>query len=61
MNSRNPCAKGYKSPLKISNQKCWLPFLDEAAVYIKGLKSSNGEPMCETRRKTDKVNNFYRK
>ena len=30
LNSRNPLAKGFKSPLRISNKCSWDPFLDEA-------------------------------
>ena len=50
--SRNPLAKGFKSPLRISNTSSWDPFLDEAYDYILGLKNAAGEVMHKTRRKT---------
>ena len=52
LNSRNSLAKGFKSALRIQNQTTWLPFFDEAKVYISGLKDTSGQPMTLTRRKT---------
>ena len=52
LNTRNPCAKGYKAALRINNKGLWLPFLDEASNYIKGLKNVTGVPMHKTKRKT---------
>ncbi len=52
LNSRNPLAKGYKSPLRVSNKSYWDPFLDEAYQYILGLKNPDGQPMHTTRQKT---------
>ena len=52
LNSRNPLAKGYKSPLCVSSKGSWDPFLDEAYKYILGLKNPTGENMHKTRRKT---------
>lgn len=52
MNTRNPFAKGYKSPLKPSNEKLWRPFLKQAEEYIRGLKDMNGTPILLTGRKT---------
>ena len=52
LNSRNPCAGGYKSALRVSNKKFWNPFLDEAFSYILSLKDPSGIPMHATRRKT---------
>ena len=52
LNSRNPLAKGFKSPLRINNKSSWDPFLDEAYNYIMGLKNPAGEIMHTTRRKT---------
>jgi hypothetical protein len=51
LNSRNPLAKGYKSPLRVSNKSSWSPFLDEAYQYILGLKNPAGQAMHTTRRK----------
>ena len=45
LNSRNPLAKGYKSPLCVSNQHIWDPFLNEAFTYISGLKEPSGTPI----------------
>ena len=52
LNSRNPLAKGYKSPLKPSNFRYWRPFLDEAKSYLIGLTDYHGTPMYKTKRKT---------
>ena len=52
LNSRNPLAKGYKSPLRVRNQHIWDPFLNEAFTYISGLKEPSGTPMTTSRRKT---------
>jgi len=52
LNSRNPFAKGYKSPLKENNQKVWLPFLLSASSYIKNLKDNQGKSIVSSRRKT---------
>ena len=52
LNSRNPCAKGFKAALRKSNKSSWEPFIDEAREYIIGLKNTLGDPMYTTRRKT---------
>ena len=52
LNSRNPCAKGFKAALRISNKASWESFLDEANEYIMGLKNTSGNLMYTTRRKT---------
>ena len=52
LNSRNPCAKGYKAALRVDNKRLWQPFLDEASSYIKGLKNEVGNLMYNTKRKT---------
>ena len=52
LNTRNPCAKGYKQPLRVNNKSSWLPFMNEASNYIKGLKDAMGKPMYKTKRKT---------
>ena len=52
LNSRNPCAKGYKAPLLVANKSVWNPYLDNAYNYILGLKSADGQLMHTTRRKT---------
>ena len=40
LNSQNPLGKGFKSPLRKSNQQHWGPFLEEAYSYISGLKDA---------------------
>mgnify|MGYP002803822934 CR=1 FL=1 len=52
LNSRNPCAKGNKSALRIENKDVCSPFLDEAFKYILALKNPTNAPMHTTRRKT---------
>eukprot|EP00794_Sanderia_malayensis_P012242 gene12242-13503_t len=52
LNSRNPCAKGFKSALCSGNKSFWDPFLDEAFDYISKLKDATGKLMYKTRRKT---------
>jgi hypothetical protein len=52
LNSRNPCAKGYKAPLLVANKSVWDPYLDNACNYILGLKSAVGQLMHTTRPKT---------
>ena len=48
LNSRNPLAKGFKSPLCINKKRSWDPFLDEAYNYIMALKNPAGEIMHTT-------------
>ena len=55
MNSRNPLGKGYKSPLFKHNETYWRPFLMEAIQYLKGLKLADGQPLCNSVRKTGPV------
>ena len=52
LNSRNPCAKGFKAALRKINKSSWKPFLDKAREYIFGLKNTLGNPMYTSRRKT---------
>ena len=52
LNSRNPCAKGYKSALRVNNKGAWRPFLDEAFQYVLHLKDATEQAMYTTRRKT---------
>lgn len=41
LNSRNPCAKGYKSPLRIQNQTYWLLFFARKAICTTPRKTGN--------------------
>ena len=52
LNSRNPIAKGYKAPLRPSNEPIWAPFLDEVYLYISKLTDANGQTMTSTKRTT---------
>ena len=45
LNSRNPFAKGYKSPFRQSNEFIWLPFLQQVKAYVLGLTDDKGTPM----------------
>ena len=52
LNSRNPVAKGYKSPMRQANRNVWDPFLDEAYAYILALTDGTGNTLHSSRRKT---------
>jgi len=52
LNSRNPCAKGYKSALRLQNKHLWSTFLSQAYQYLYQLKDLQGTVMHKTRRKT---------
>ena len=52
LNSRNPCAKGFKAALRKSTKETWEAFFEEAYAYIIGLRDTNGNLMYSTRKKT---------
>jgi hypothetical protein len=52
LNSKNAFGKGYKAPLKPSNEKSWLPFLVETAQYIRNLQTIDGVSILSSGRKT---------
>ncbi len=52
LNSRNPVARGYKSPLKLANVSVWRSFLDDAKGYLLSLTDVNNVPLYKTKRKT---------
>ena len=52
LNSRNPLAKGFKSPMRPSNECTWRPFLLEAKTYLTKLTDDKGRPMYCTKRRT---------
>ena len=52
LNSRNPVARGYKAPMRVSNQACWRPFVLKAQQYLSGLKLGNGQLVTSSLRKT---------
>ena len=51
LNTRNPCATGFKAALRVKNKSSWDPFLDKAYNYIEGLKGVLQNPMHTTKRK----------
>ena len=51
-NSRNPSAKGFKEPLKLSNLASWRPFMERARLYLMNLRDIKGIPVIDTRKKT---------
>ena len=53
LNSRNPCAKGYKSALFVNSKGARSPFLDEACHYVLHLTDATGQAMYITHRKRD--------
>ena len=42
LNSRNPPARNFKTPIRKSNYEYTKKFLDEASEYIRDLKTSDG-------------------
>ena len=52
LNSRNPCAKGFKSALRVNNKEAWAPFISDTFDYILHLRNPQGQPMYTTCRKT---------
>ena len=52
LNSRNPCAKGYKAALRRSNKETWDAFFEKAYSYIMALQDTDGNLMYSTRKKT---------
>ena len=52
LNSRNPLAKNYKAPLRMSNYQYIDKFLEEAYQYIKSIKGPTGSSTITSRRKT---------
>ena len=45
-NSRNPFCCNYKAPLRVSNELFWTQFLEEAYLYIEGLRDISGGLIC---------------
>lgn len=52
MNSRNPFAKGTKSPLRRESKFYWEPLLAKAKQFIKTLKLDTGSLLYKTKNKT---------
>ncbi|CAB4041035.1 THAP domain-containing 9, partial, partial [Paramuricea clavata] len=52
LNSRNPLARNFKAPIRKSNYQYTKSFLDEATEYIRNLKTSDGQSILTSKRKT---------
>ena len=52
LNSRNPFDRGYNLVLRIKNKISWSSFMDTSYENISGLKTTVGEPMHMTQKKT---------
>jgi hypothetical protein len=52
LNSRNPCGKGSKAPLKSSNKEQVFTLIDQGSKYILGLKAATGKRLVDGKRKT---------
>lgn len=50
LNSRNTFAKGFKSPLKVSNEAAWRSTILTEVEYLKGITDVSGKSMLKTRR-----------
>ena len=55
LNSRNTLAKGFKAPMRPSNEHIWRPFVLHAINYMKGLKLQDGQPLHLSLRKTGSI------
>lgn len=51
LNSRNPFAKGMKTPLRQANSSYWFPRMQEIMEYIAQCKDINGIPLNRTLKK----------
>lgn len=52
LNSKNPFAKGYKAPLRVSSESCWRPILEEAVDYFSNCKDVTSKLLHKTPKKT---------
>ena len=52
LNSRNPHAKGYKSPVTHENIQLWSNQCEALMAYLLSLKERNGSFIRDKRRKT---------
>ncbi|XP_071641013.1 uncharacterized protein [Temnothorax longispinosus] len=50
LNSRNPFGKGYKSPLRRTNEFIWRPQILADIEYLKGITNVEGKEMWKTKR-----------
>ena len=52
LNSRNPCGKGQKAPMKSTNKEQWKHVIETGKKYILGLKDKQGYRLVDSKRKT---------
>ena len=52
LNSRNPCGKGQKAPMKSTNKEQWKYVIETGKKYILGLKDKQGYRLVDSKRKT---------
>jgi hypothetical protein len=52
LNSRNPLAKGYKTPMKSFNEKLWRAFLDGPKCYLCKMTDVKAQLMYLSKRRT---------
>ena len=52
LNSRNPCGKGQKAPMRPNNKERWESTITAGKNYILGLKDADGRRMVDGKRKT---------
>ena len=52
LNSRNPVARGFKTPLSLQNKSIWEEVFRSTANYLMSLKTPTGQPLFTSPRKT---------
>ena len=52
LNSRNQHATGFKRPIRLADAKLWMSIIDSSIEYLSSLKTIDGIPLLQTRRKT---------
>lgn len=52
LNSRSPWGRGFKSPLRLSNEATWRPFLVQSVTYLLRCTDISGRPLWMTQKKT---------
>ena len=52
LNSRHPCGRAFKAPLRLSSREVWEPFLKETRAYLLSLCDMSGKPIFATPKRT---------
>lgn len=52
LNSRSPWVRGFKSPLRLSNEATWRPFLLQSTTYLLGCIDISERPLWMAPKKT---------